>query len=162
MDKFDIRPLRDTDQTWLPDFFITQWGSTRQVVRGTIFIPHELSGFVATVDSDVVGVVTYRFLDETTGEVATLNSLCEGVGVGGALIHSVIAAMRAHGRRRLVVVTTNDNLHALRFYQKRGFVLAELRTNALAAARQIKPEIPLFGNDNIPLRDEIELALNLV
>jgi ribosomal protein S18 acetylase RimI-like enzyme len=70
--------------------------------------------------------------------------------------------MRAHGRRRLVVVTTNDNLHALRFYQKRGFVLAELRTNALAAARQIKPEIPLFGNDNIPLRDEIELALNLV
>ncbi len=62
---------------------------------------------------------------------------------------------------RLVVVTTNDNLNALRFYQKRGFILVQLRPNALARSRQLKPQIPLVGMDGIPLRDEIELEMDL-
>lgn len=158
---YTIRPLTDADQAWLADFFITHWGSTRQVARGAIFVPHELSGFVAERDDTVVGVVTYRFLDEITGEVATLNSLCERIGIGGALIQAVIDVACEQSYQRLIVVTTNDNPYALRFYQKQGFVLSELRVNALAASRQIKPEIPLFGRDGIPLRDEIELELQL-
>jgi ribosomal protein S18 acetylase RimI-like enzyme len=55
----------------------------------------------------------------------------------------------------------NDNLHALRFYQKRGFVLVALHRNALEASRKLKPEIPLVGIDGIPIRDEIELELVL-
>ena len=161
MDTVDIRPLTTRDQAWLPRFFETHWGSTRQVVRGAIFTPHELPGFVAEANGAVIGLVTYRLLDEQTSEVATLNSLRERSGIGGALIQTVINAARNQGCTRLVVVTTNDNLHALRFYQKRGFVLAVLRANALAASRLIKPEIPLIGFDGIPLRDEIELAMNL-
>jgi hypothetical protein len=61
----------------------------------------------------------------------------------------------------VIVVTTNDNLHALRFYQRRGFVLAEVRLNAVAHSRLLKPQIPLLGADDIPLRDEIELVLTL-
>ena len=58
--------------------------------------------------------------------------------------------------------TTNDNLNALRFYQKRGFVLVAVHRNAMEQARKLKPEIPLIGNDGIPLRDEIELEMLLV
>jgi len=54
---------------------------------------------------------------------------------------------------------TNDNTHALRFYQKQGFHLHALRVNALAESRKLKPEIPEVGNDGIPLRDEIELSM---
>ena len=57
-------------------------------------------------------------------------------------------------------MTTNDNLHALRFYQRKGFTLAGLRPNALAQTRKQKP-VPLLGADGIPIRDEIELEMIL-
>ncbi|MGW8250920.1 MAG: GNAT family N-acetyltransferase, partial [Anaerolineales bacterium] len=57
------------------------------------------------------------------------------------------------------LITTNDNLPALRFYQKRGFHLVALYPNALAESRRLKPEIPFKGLDGIPLRDEIELEM---
>ena len=169
MNSYTVRPLIDADQRWLPGFFQTHWGSTRQVTRGAVFVAHELPGFVAelhsgshpeqSIDSEVVGLITYRFLDEYTGEVATLNSLSEGIGIGGTLLQAVVDVAQAKDCTRLIVVTTNDNLHALRFYQKQGFVLAELRANSLAQARYLKPEIPLVGRDGIPLRDEIELEM---
>lgn len=57
------------------------------------------------------------------------------------------------------MITTNDNMKALRFYQKQGFVLKALYPNALEESRELKPEIPKIGIDNIPLRDEIELEI---
>jgi DNA-3-methyladenine glycosylase I len=68
---------------------------------------------------------------------------------------------RQSGCRRLWLVTTNDNLNALRFYQKRGFALVAVHRNALEISRKLKPEIPLIGADGIPLRDEIELEITL-
>lgn len=161
MSTYTIRPLIPADQAWVAAFMTNHWGSPQQVVRGAIFIPHELPGFVAEADGAVIGLITYRWLAGQTGEVATLNSLREGLGIGGALVQAVVTKMRAEGCTRLLVVTTNDNLHALRFYQRHGFVLAALRANALARSRQIKPEIPLVGMDDIPLRDEIELEMRL-
>ncbi len=52
-------------------------------------------------------------------------------------------------------------MNALRFYQKRGFVLVAIHRDALDISRKLKPEIPLIGNDGIPLRDEIELEMIL-
>ena len=90
----------------------------------------------------------------------TLDSLFPGRGIGGALIEAVQTAVSRAGCRRLSVVTTNDNLHALRFYQRRGFVLSALRPNAIEATRKRKP-VPLLGDDEIPIRDEIELEMML-
>ena len=42
-----------------------------------------------------------------------------------------------------------------------GFVLVAVHPNALEQSRKIKPEIPLIGDDGIPLRDEIELEMML-
>jgi len=53
---------------------------------------------------------------------------------------------------------TNDNVNALRFYQRRGFRLAELRPGAVDQSRRRKPEIPRVGDYGIPLRDEIDLT----
>jgi|GEM_PF-5166799 len=42
------------------------------------------------------------------------------------------------------------------FYQKRGFDLKEIHRNAVEAARKIKPSIPLFSEDGVPIKHEIE------
>ena len=60
--------------------------------------------------------------------------------------------------RELWLTTTNDNLDALRFYQRRGFRLAEMRAGAIERYRGRKPSIPLLGEFAIPLRDELRLV----
>ena len=93
--------------------------------------------------------------------MATLDSTRPDIGIGTRLIQAVTQAAQAAGCKRLWLITTNDNLHALRFYQKRGFTLVSIYRNAVDAARQMKPHIPLIGDDQIPLHDEIELEMML-
>lgn len=90
-------------------------------------------------------------------EIVSLDSVYPNRGIGTALLQAVRAAALQAGSGRLWLVTTNDNLNALRFYQKWGFVLAALYPNGLEKARALKPSIPLIGLEGIPLRDEIEL-----
>ena len=155
-----VRPLRSADEEWVAQYIYSRWGSDRIVVHGNLVFPHTLPGFVALRGNEPVGLVTYHVQDGSC-EIITLNSDRPGVGIGRQLIDAVKEQARHEGCRRLLVVTTNDNLNALRFYQKRGFALAALRPNALEMSRRLKPELPLVGNEGIPLRDEIELELPL-
>ncbi len=107
-----------------------------------------------------VGLITY-LIEEDSCQIITINSTRPFTGIGVALIEAVHETARQHGCKRLWLITTNDNLYALHFYQKRGFVLVALHRNALEFASKLKPEIPLIGNDGIPLRDEIELEMIL-
>lgn len=105
-----------------------------------------------------VGLVTCH-IQGAECESVTLNSLYPATGIGTALVEAVKEAAQSANRRRLWLITTNDNLNALRFYQKRGFVLVAVHRNAVAEAR--KPQIPAIGEHGIPLRDEIELEMLL-
>lgn len=160
MMKIHIRPLRDTDKTQIDRTLIDRWGSTKVVTRGVLHDAHELPGFIAEVEKSLVGLLTYR-LDDTSCEVISLDSLTEDQGIGSALLQSVEQTAKENGCHRIWVVTTNDNIHALRFYQRRGYVLAAVHCNALEISRQLKPQIPLIGNEGIPLRDEIEFEKQL-
>lgn len=94
-------------------------------------------------------------------EIVTLDSLNPGIGIGTALLDAVEDRARQAHCTRLSITTTNDNLNALRFYQKRGFLLVAVYRNAVDVARKLKPQIPLIGRDGIPVHDEIELQMNL-
>jgi hypothetical protein len=122
--------------------------------------PSELPGFVALREGRRTGLVTYR-IDGAECEIVTLDSLEGRLGIGTALLEAAVAAARDAGCRRAWLVTTNDNLDALRFYQKRGFALTALYPGALVQSRSLKPQIPLVGQHGIPLRDEIELEMQL-
>ena len=141
---------------WVDKLLNRQWGSTLVVTRGKIHVASQLPGFFAFQNGEPVGLVTFN-IDGDHCEIVTLNSLLEGVGIGSALIAAVRRVAVSSGCQRLWLITTNDNLKALRFYQKRGFVLVAVHRNALEQSRKIKPQIPLTGLDGIPLRDEIEL-----
>ena len=107
---------------------------------------------------EMVGLLTY----DATGadcEVSTLYTATSWGGIGSALIEAVAERARAAGCRRLWLVTTNDNVDALRFYQRRGFRLAELHAGAVDRSREtLKPSIPDIGEYGIPIRDELVLA----
>jgi ribosomal protein S18 acetylase RimI-like enzyme len=116
----------------------------------------QLPGFIAWNGQEVAGLVTYSIREQHC-EIVSLDSLQEGKGIGTLLLQAVERLAQRHGLERVWLITTNDNLHALRFYQKRGYELVQIYRNAVAKARKIKPEIPLIGHDGIPIRDEIEL-----
>jgi len=156
-----IADLDTSHRAWVREMMRREWGSDVMVSRGVLYRPAEHAGFLAADDDGHrVGLITYHLQGETC-EITLLNSLREGAGIGTALIEAAVKTVKAAGCKRLWLITTNDNLHALRFYQKRGFVLAALYPNALEESRKLKPEIPLIGNDGIPLRDEIELEMRL-
>jgi ribosomal protein S18 acetylase RimI-like enzyme len=158
MQDFVVRPLNADDRDWVLRFIVEHWGADKVVGHGVVYYPHDLPGFVAARESERLGLVTYH-IEGDSCEIVTLNSVQESVGVGTALIKMVRYVARYFGCGRLWLVTTNDNLNALRFYQKRGFVLVAVHRNALQVSRKLKPEIPLVGMDGIPLRDEIELEM---
>jgi ribosomal protein S18 acetylase RimI-like enzyme len=107
-----------------------------------------------------VGLITY-VIEDTACEIVTLDSLYEGVSIGSGLVMAVRQAGEAAGCARLWLVTTNDNTHAMRFYQRRGFRMTGLFPDAIEDSRRIKPTIPLRGNDGIPIRDEVLFELVL-
>ncbi len=155
-----VRTLAAADRAWAADLLRERWGEERVVSRGRVHLATELPGLVAVDGERPVGLATYR-LEGDSCELVTIDSLAEGRGVGGALLEAVCAEARRAGCRRLWLITTNDNLHALRFYQRRGFRLAALHRGAVDEARRLKPVIPEVGLDGIPIRDELELEREL-
>jgi ribosomal protein S18 acetylase RimI-like enzyme len=153
----ELRRLTSHDLPRLRQFWTEHWGGNEMVVHGEIFRLDQLDGFVT---DDWQGVVTFYVRDGEC-EIISLNSLREGRGIGSQMIHAVLEEARKQNCKRLFLITTNDNTHALHFYQKRGFELAALHRGAVNESRKIKPSIPLTGLDGIPLRDEIELEMRL-
>ena len=155
-----IHRLTAADLPRLRQFWKEHWDAEFVVAHGTVFHPENVSGFIALDGNEWVGLVTYSFL-ETDCEIVSIDSLRENDGIGTALIEKVVEEAKANQCRRVHLTTTNANLRALGFYQKRGFHLAALRPNAVEEARKLKPGIPLIGENGIPLRDEIELEMML-
>ena len=160
MSDITIRPINADDQEWVAQFILEHWGSAMVVSRGVIHNPQNLPGFVALYKGEKVGLVTYDIVDERC-EIVTLNSTHPSSGIGSSLINAVRKVATKSGCKRLWLITTNDNMHALRYYQKRGFILVAVHKNALEQSRKLKPEIPLIGEHGIPLRDELELEMML-
>ena len=160
MNQFHVRPLDERDHDWVERLLVQHWHSTTVVNRGRVHHADRSPGYVALLGGTAVGLLTYR-LDGDECEIVTLNSLKEGVGIGTGLIEAVKSAAVSSNCRRIWVVTTNDNINALRFYQKRGFSLVALYRNAIEISRKLKPEIPSVGLEGIPIRDELELEIIL-
>ena len=156
----NLRRLTASDLPRLRQFLIEQWGGEEMITRGNVYHPEQLDGFVVEDENEWVGLVTF-FIKADECEVTSLDSLRENQGIGSKLIEKAIEEARVRECNRLFLITTNDNLHALGFYQKRGFEIVTIYRGAVNEARKEKPSIPLVGMDGIPLRDEIELEIML-
>ena|SRR5689334_16210276 len=155
-----LRRLTPADYPRLRQFLAEHWGGEEVISRGNIYRPEQLEGFILEYENEWVGLITF-FIKEDECEVTSVDSLREGQGIGTQLIDKVIEEARARKCHRLFLITTNDNLHALGFYQKRGFEIVTVYRGAVNESRKIKLSIPFVGMDGIPLRDEIELERKL-
>lgn len=156
----NTRRLTPSDLPRLRQFWLDHWGGEEMISRGKVYHPEQLEGFVAEDGNDWIGLLTFA-IENDECEVTSLDSLREGQGIGSQLIDKAIEEARTRNCRRLFLITTNDNLNALGFYQKRGFEIVTIYRGAINESRKRKPGIPLIGYNNIPLRDEIELEIKL-
>lgn len=136
--------------------FIKQhWCTTTMIIRGKEIDMTKTEGFYFKEGEDIIALITYIVYDNVL-EITSLDSLREKQGIGSKLIETVIHEARKRKLQKIVLITTNDNINAIRFYQKREFDMAHLYRNAMDISRKLKPEIPLIGENSIPLRHEIE------
>jgi ribosomal protein S18 acetylase RimI-like enzyme len=156
-----VRSALPEERPAVAQLLAERWGSTRIVSRDRVHDAAEAATLVAARGGgDIVGVATF-LVNGDEAELLTLDALEEGSGIGSALVEAVVEAAAEVLARRVVLSTTNDNLRALGFYQRRGFRLSELRPSAIDRARTQKPQIPVVGNTGIPIHDELVLVREL-
>lgn len=158
---FDIHPIDAETRPLVTAFLTNYWSGTFMLIRGEVIDITTVDGY-ALVESDaLVGVITYIVRGDAC-EIVSLNSVTEERGVGAALVDAVISRTRELGCSRLRLLTTNDNLNAIGFYQKRGFELVGVNLGAIDKEREKKPSIPLIGQNRIAMHHEIEFSMELL
>ena len=145
---------RDTVNQILKD----EWHCPPSISRGKIIDTTILPGFLFIEDDKIKGIVTYN-IDNEECEIVTLNSFEENKGIGTALIRGVLDIAKKSDCKRIWLITTNDDINAIRFYQKKGFDLKAAHINAMEISRKLKPSIPLIGMDSIPIKHELEFEI---
>jgi ribosomal protein S18 acetylase RimI-like enzyme len=160
MSSYHIQIITPFDESRITQFLIDRWGSSQLVSRGILHDGAKLPGFMAIHKNQLAGLVTYN-IQNFQCEITSLDSLVEGIGIGTGLIEAMKSKAQQMNCYRLWLITTNDNTHAIRFYQKKGFHLVAVYPEAIRLSRIMKPTIPLTGFDDIPIRDEIEFEIRL-
>jgi ribosomal protein S18 acetylase RimI-like enzyme len=155
-----VRAATPEDQS-IVHAFLDEHATTRVARLGELLDAREHSALLGEDGRRLVGVLTYT-VDGERCEILTLHVAEPWSGIGSALLDELEGMAVAVGCRRLWLITTNDNVDALRFYQRRGFRLAALHAGAVARSRgSLKPEIPETGEYGIPIHDELELHKEL-
>jgi ribosomal protein S18 acetylase RimI-like enzyme len=152
----EVRPIGDADRAWLGDLIAREWGLPVVSISG-LLDPLSLPGFVAKDDGTLVGAVTYRLEDPGECEVATLNSQREGEGIGRALMAAVKEVADRDGRR-VWLITTNENLRAIGFYQRIGMDLRALHRDFVDEVRRHKPTVDTHDANGIEFRHALEFS----
>lgn len=156
----NIERISNEKRALVNQFFIDNWFSTDMSIRGEIIDGTKLDGFLLQEENTIIGLVTYTFFGDIC-EIVSLDSKKENIGIGSALLKEIEKIAIDNNCKKMRLITTNDNMRALQFYQKRGYCLTKLYPNAMEEVRKVKPNVPALGDNDIPLRDEIELEKQL-
>lgn len=140
------------------NFIKMNWFSTDMVVRRKIIDMTLVNGLIVYENEVIIGLITYEIVNDEC-EILSLDSKLENRGIGTQLIDLIKEIARSNGCHKIKLITTNDNINALKFYQRRGFDMVRIYHNSLKVSRQLKPSIPLIGEYNIPLMHEIEFEM---
>jgi len=155
-----IRPIAEPDRAAATQLLTERWTGPEILLDGEMVDASRLPGFLAEHQGDMVGLVTL-IKRNREWEILTLDSISRWGGTGTMLLDAVVDDARNAGISRLIVRTSNDNLDAFRFYQRRGFRLENVVQGVIDRERELKPEIPLRGDYGIPIHDEVLFSRSL-
>lgn len=157
----DIIPVDGEWRAEIDRLIEREWAGPMVATNGVLHNTSQAEGFVFLSSGQLAGYLLYC-LEKGECEVLVLHSLAENRGVGSALLRSAVQKAKQGGCGRLWLVTTNDNVRAVRFYQRFGMELKAVRIGAMDQARaSLKPSIPLIGSDGIPIKHEFEFEMIL-
>lgn len=157
MNLISFRKVKEEDKEWIDEFISNHWGSKFIVVHGWRYFPSDLPGFIAENSSGKVGLITYH-IENSKCEIVTLNSIIEHKGIGTKLMKLVEEEAAINKCKSVWLITTNDNINAIRFYQRICYRITKIHLDAVAKSRELKPEIPMIGENGIPILDELEFV----
>jgi ribosomal protein S18 acetylase RimI-like enzyme len=144
----------DEEREKIREFAQRFWGEEEQLTFDRKFMVAELPAYVAKVENNIIGFVSFTEANEAIIVVALgVSPQYQSSGVGRSLIEKVEAEAKKLLKKRLLVSTSNDDLPALAFYQSVGFQIYEVKPNAIAE----KHGGILQGVGGLPIRDELRL-----
>lgn len=160
-----VEPITSATREYVVSQATRHFSSPEVHSLGVPYDTRRLEGFVARMagagaGSPSVGhvtVVRYTRDGVSYAEVVTLVSEQENAGVGAALLDAATDWAIGKRVRRLILTTTNDNLRALGFYQRRGWWIIAVHAGAMDRVREMGKPVPLVASNGLPIRDEIEL-----
>src|SRR6185436_1925346 len=119
----DLRAyVEATDRSWLEERISGGYGAGHlQARRGELIDVLLGDGVVAENHDGPIGVVLWRPDADGSTELTYLWAFAPGLGIGSALVRRMLEEVSPP----IWLVTTNDNVNALRFYQRLGFRLRD-------------------------------------
>lgn len=148
----NVRPREAADGGAAREF-PARHDSLRVARLGELVHPLDHPALIAgTAGGRLLGMLTYvPGPDWRQCEILTLHADEQWRGAGSALVEAAGQLTGRLGCTRLWDITTNDNVDALRFYQRRGFRLVRVHPGAVDRSRaRLKPEIPPRGRPRDP------------
>ncbi|RPJ75989.1 MAG: GNAT family N-acetyltransferase, partial [Acidobacteria bacterium] len=129
-----VRQAAPEDREDTLALFRRDFGRAAIVAFGEVMTLEKHPAIVAEVRSEVAGALAYRLLPEALHVVAlATDPMWQRSGVASHLVAEAEVLARHHGLRRLVFATTNDNLPAPYFYQRRGWTITAVVPGAMIA-----------------------------
>lgn len=150
-----IEKISDKNRGAVMALIENSWGDKEIISRGKIYDCEKIPGFIINIDDKIAGYLFYA-LEDSWLEIVVIESLEKGIGIGKKLIAEAERVAKEKEIDLIKLITSNDNTDAFTFYQKCGFRMTNIYKDAMTEARKVKPSIPLYGNNGIEMRDEIE------
>ena len=132
-------------------------GGAQIVSNGVLHTLSDHNAIVALSEDQRVGFAVYR-LDLPEAELLAIRAVQQWGGVGTMLIQNVERRVKAKGAQKLWLCTTNDNISAIQFYQRRGYRFRALHAGEFQNVLKIKgfdADTPVVGQNRIVIRDEL-------
>jgi GNAT superfamily N-acetyltransferase len=153
-----IRLSGSKDTEWVDKLMNESWGGLPLVIRGEKYYPSSLDGIIAENEQGIAGFLFYEIRGNVC-EIIVFEVFDKFKGTGSTMLDKLKEIAKNSNCHRLYLMTTNDNLDAFRFYQRRGFTICAIHIDSVKISRKIKPTIGMIGDHGIPVRDEIDLEL---
>ena len=147
------------DQRSVLELFRRDFGRTSIATFGEVVPLESTAAIVADMQGEISGALAWRPRENALQIVAlATDPMWQRSGVGGYLVAEAEVVARRNGADRIVLATTNDNLPALYFYQRRGYRITEVVRDAWRDHAEL---VIAAGFGDIPVLDELRLEKKL-
>ncbi len=153
--KIVIRSVKAIDKEWLETLANSQAG--HEILTMGNHRPSESPGFIAQIGDDRVGLISYA-VSVGSYEIIMISSSRHGLGIGRALVNSVIMEAKDTKRTRVTTTAKLSDASTLTFFKGCGFTLSSVMPGG-NTARMAKTSSAVHAAS--AAADEIELEFRL-